>query len=88
VLDSWEPSIPLDIARLHLAAKRPRLAVLELEKTRARGLLIPEILEVLTIAYTQTGELNQAAEVAKSLRAQYPTYRAGQEVQAILDAIR
>lgn len=87
-LESREPSIPLDIARLHLAAKRPRLAVVELEKTRARGLLIPEILEVLTIAYTQTGELNQAAEAAKALMAQYPAYRAGQEVQAILDAIR
>ncbi len=88
VLEPREPSIPLDIARLHLAAKRPELAVVELEKARARGLLIPETLEVLAIAYTQTGELARAAEVAKALRAQYPAYRAGQEVQAILDAIR
>ncbi len=87
-LESREPSIPLDIARLHMAAKRPRLAVLELERTRASGMLIPEILEVLAIAYTQTSELNLAAEVAKALKAQYPAYRAGQEVQAILDAIR
>ena len=87
-IESREPSIPLDIARLHLAAKRPELAVAELEKARARGLLFPETLEVLAIAYTQTGELARAAEVAKALRAQYPAYRAGQEVQAILDAIR
>jgi len=87
-IEPQEPSIPLDVARLHLAAKRPELAVVELQKARARGLLLPEILEVLAIAYTQTGELARAAEVAKALKAQYPTYRAGQEVQAILDAIR
>lgn len=87
-LEPLEPSIPLDIARLHMAAERPRLAVVELEKTRARGLLIPEILEVLAIAYTQTGESNQAAAVAKALMAQYPAYRPGQEFQAILDATR
>jgi tetratricopeptide (TPR) repeat protein len=88
VLEPLEPSIPLDIARLHMAAKRPESAVVELEKTRARGLLIPEILEVLAIAYTQTGEANQAAEVANALMAQYPAYKPGQEVQAILDAPR
>jgi len=87
-LEPLEPSIPLDIARLHMAAKRPELAVVELEKTRARGLLIPEVLEVLAIAYTQTGESNQAAAVAKALMAQYPAYRPGQEVQVILDATR
>ena len=87
-LEPRAPSIPLDIARHHVAAKRPELAIRELEEARARGLLIPEILEVLAITYAQTGELAQAAEVAKALQAQYPAYRAGQEVQAILDAIR
>jgi tetratricopeptide (TPR) repeat protein len=87
-LEPREPSIPLDIARLRLAANRPELAIKELEEARARGLLIPEILEVLAIAYSQTGELARAAGVAKALAAQYPAYRAGQEVQAILDAIR
>ena len=87
-LEPREPSIPLDIARLHLAAKRPKLAVVELEKARARGFLIPEILEVLTIAYIQIGEFNQAAKIAKALMAQYPAYRAGREVQAILEEIR
>jgi tetratricopeptide (TPR) repeat protein len=87
-LEPREPSIPLDIARLHLAANRPNAAINELEAARARGLLIPEILEILAIAYAQTGELSRAAEAAKALVAQYPSYRAGQGVQAILDAIR
>ncbi len=87
-LEPREPSIPLDIGRLHLAAKRPESAIKALEEARARGLLIPEILEVLAIAYMQAGELARAGEVAKALQAQYPAYRAGQEVQAILDAIR
>jgi tetratricopeptide (TPR) repeat protein len=87
-LEPREPSILLDIARLHLAVKRPKVAIKELEAARARGLLIPEILELLAISYSQTGELSQATEAAKALVAQYPTYSAGREVQAILKAIR
>jgi tetratricopeptide (TPR) repeat protein len=87
-LEPREPSIALDIARLHLAAKRPTVAIKELEAVRSGGLLIPEILELLAISYAQTGELSRAADAAKALVSQYPSYRAGREVQAILQAIR
>ncbi len=70
------------------ANSSPELAIKELEGVRARGLLIPEILEALAITYTLTGDLARAGEVANALQSQYPAYRAAQEVQAILDAIR
>ena len=82
-----EPSIPLDIAQVHLAAEEPELATAELEDARARGLLIPEILDLLTMIYLQDGDSDRASDVARDLKSRYPNYQASPEVQAVLESL-
>ncbi len=88
LLEPAEPSIPLDIARLHLTAEQPEAAVSVLQRARTDGIVIPEILDTLAVAYVQLGELVQATEIARELKSVYPFYQPGQEVSALLDATK